>query len=59
MDILAHSCTVLVIAHRLHTVRSADKIVVMADGRIADQGTHDQLDANQPLYQRLLSTYRQ
>ncbi len=35
--------TLLVIAHRLNTIRSADKILVIADGRIAQQGTHDEL----------------
>ena len=37
--------TTLVIAHRLSTVRDADLIVVMADGHIVQQGTHDQLMA--------------
>ena len=35
--------TALVIAHRLSTVRRADRIVVMAEGRIAESGTHDEL----------------
>ena len=37
--------TALVIAHRLSTVRRADRIVVMAGGRIAESGTHDELMA--------------
>ena len=47
--------TSLVIAHRLSTVRSADKIVVMNQGRIVEQGTHDDLVVAGGLYARLLS----
>ncbi len=48
--------TVLAIAHRLSTVRSADRIVVMDDGAIIDHGTHAQLLLRCELYQRLVST---
>ena len=42
--------TTLVIAHRLATVRYADKIIVMDRGRVAEQGTHDDLLARGGLY---------
>jgi ABC-type multidrug transport system fused ATPase/permease subunit len=44
---------VLVIAHRLATVRHADLIVVLAAGQIVERGTHDQLFAAGGLYRRL------
>jgi ATP-binding cassette subfamily B protein len=47
--------TTLVIAHRLATVRAADRIVVMDQGRIVEQGTHAQLQAAGGLYARLAS----
>ncbi len=45
--------TVLVIAHRLHTVRNADNIVVMENGCIAEQGRQDALINADGLYVRL------
>src|SRR2546426_12587 len=50
--LMAHR-TVLVIAHRLATVRHANLIVVLADGRLVERGTHDALFAAGGLYRRL------
>jgi ATP-binding cassette, subfamily B, bacterial MsbA len=53
IDELMQDRTVLVIAHRLSTVRRADQIVVMDAGRIVQRGTHDQLMAEGGQYRRL------
>ena len=45
--------TVLMIAHRLATIRHADRIAVMEEGRIVAVGTHDGLLRASPLYARL------
>ncbi|MGH9293291.1 MAG: ABC transporter ATP-binding protein [Acidimicrobiales bacterium] len=46
--------TVIVVAHRRSTLRLADRIAVVADGSVADQGTHDELAARSVLYRNLL-----
>jgi len=53
LDALAVGRTTLVIAHRLGTIRSADRIVVMDGGRIVETGTHADLMANAGLYAAL------
>ena len=50
---LMHGRTVLVIAHRLATVRNADRIVVVHEGRLAEIGSHAELLARDGLYRRL------
>ncbi|WP_411838886.1 ABC transporter ATP-binding protein [Paracoccus sp. ME4] len=53
LDALSVGRTTLVIAHRLGTIRNADRIVVMQAGRIAETGSHAELIARRGLYSRL------
>ena len=53
LETLMHDRTTIVIAHRLATVRAADRIIVMDDGRIVEEGKHDVLVAADGLYARL------
>jgi ATP-binding cassette subfamily B protein len=53
LDVAMQGHTTLVIAHRLATVLKADRIVVMDDGRVVEEGTHHELVARNGLYARL------
>jgi subfamily B ATP-binding cassette protein MsbA len=53
LEALRHGRTTIVIAHRLATVREADKICVMDQGRVVELGSHDELVAADGLYARL------
>jgi ATP-binding cassette subfamily B protein len=52
---LSQDKTVFVIAHRLSTIKKADTILVVDEGKIAEQGTHDELYASGGLYTRLVN----
>ncbi len=55
-DELAKNRTTLIIAHRLSTIRAAGRILVVSDGRIAEQGMHDELIAKNGIYANLCRT---
>lgn len=56
-EALSRDKTVIMIAHRLSTVTNADRIYVLADGRIAESGTHDELNSANGIYTHMWSEY--
>jgi len=57
LDLILHHSTAIIIAHRLSTVRAADRIVVLKKGQIIEQGNHQQLLVQGGHYAELYNTY--
>ncbi|MFD1065814.1 thiol reductant ABC exporter subunit CydD [Oceanobacillus locisalsi] len=56
LDTLKNKATIITVAHRLHTIRNADKIFLMDQGKIAGEGTHTELYHHNLMYQQMLDT---
>ncbi|XP_024941153.1 multidrug resistance protein 2 [Cephus cinctus] len=56
LDKASKGRTTIIVAHRLSTIRAADQIIVLSDGKVVEQGTHDQLMMNRSHYHSLVMT---
>ncbi|WP_010530388.1 thiol reductant ABC exporter subunit CydD [Lentibacillus jeotgali] len=58
MKQLEQNATVITVAHRLHTIKNADKIFFLENGRLIAEGTHNELIKTTPEYQKMVSVQR-
>ena len=56
IDHLVRDRTTFAIAHRLSTLRNANRLIVIDEGKVAEMGTHEQLLAREGIYSRLVKT---
>nr|WP_194165504.1 thiol reductant ABC exporter subunit CydD [Oceanobacillus sp. CFH 90083] len=56
LDAIKNQTTMITVAHRLHTIRNADKIFLLDQGKIAGEGTHEELYQNNKIYQQMINT---
>ena len=59
LDVLLHGRTSFIVAHRLSTIRNADRILFIANKGIAEEGTHEQLLNKHGLYYNLYKSLNQ
>nr|CAD1918045.1 ABCB transporter [Chrysochus auratus] len=55
LDSASKKCTTIIVAHRLSTIRGANKIVVLSEGKVVEQGTHDKLMSLKSEYYKLVT----
>jgi ATP-binding cassette subfamily B (MDR/TAP) protein 1 len=54
LDAISGECTTIIVAHRLSTIRNADRIVVVSEGKVIEEGNHAQLMAEKGAYHSLV-----
>ena len=57
LDLIMQNTTAIVIAHRLSTIRNVDRIIVLSEGEVIEEGSHDKLVAAGGHYAELYDTY--